>query len=156
MPTQSADWEQALREKRASQLIRKAVRQRASRRSGRSRVIAILMIAATAAVGLVLIFVLPGHLAGIILGLIVLACAAFGLIYLPDLNPAKAWGKANPASCTKCGQPGLRQKRMELSRQSISLIGGRGTSINTRTTTVTWSGIVILCTTECGFTSVQK
>jgi hypothetical protein len=145
--TQGAGWEQVLREKRANQLTQKAVRQRTSRRSGRSRVIAILVIAAATAFGLVLIFVLPSHVAGIILGIIVLACAAFGLIYLPDLNPAKPWGNANPANCPKCGQPNLRQKRMELTRHTTSLIGGRGTSINTRTTTVTWSGIATLCTT---------
>jgi hypothetical protein len=72
------------------------------------------------------------------------------------LNPAKPWGNANPANCPKCGQPNLRQKRMELTRHTTSLIGGRGTSINTRTTTVTWSGIGTLCTTECGYTSVQS
>jgi hypothetical protein len=150
------NWEQALREKRANQLIRKAVRQRASRRSGRSRVTAILVIAVIATLGLALIFVLPNHVAGIILGIIALVCAALGLITLPELNPANPWGEASPASCPRCGQHSLRQKRMELYRQTHSLGSGRGAAIYTRTTTVTWSGIVTLCTTDCGYTSVRK
>jgi hypothetical protein len=152
-----AGWEQALREKRAKQLIQKAVRQRASRRSGRSRITAILVITAAAALGLILIFALPSRVVTIAPGIVALACAAFSLIYIPDLNPARPWGRGNPANCPKCGQPSLRQKTMEVASRSHRFAGGGGaTSINIRTTTTKWTGIVILCTADCGFTSLQK
>jgi hypothetical protein len=134
---------------RARRLVRKAVRQRESRRSGRSRIIGILTVVALTAFGLVMIIaVYDGHrdesAGALIFGLIALAIAGPGVkLVLSDLNPARPWGKARPENCPQCHQPSLREKEMTRVEYHGSV-------------TTTWRGIVTLCRPDCEFTSIRK
>lgn len=151
MPTQTAGT--------ADTLIRQAVKERESRRSGRSRTVAVLVLLALFVLGLVLAFaVYPGHpgdtsaphqqQAGhplaLLLGVIAIAIAALAIApALHVLDPAKLWGTPRPGNCPRCHRPSLREKPM--------------THTETRgRVQTTWSGIVTLCTPGCGFATVRQ
>ncbi|TDU05963.1 hypothetical protein EDD99_4505 [Streptomyces sp. 846.5] len=155
MPTQTTGTTDAL--------IRQAVKERESRRSGRARTVAVLVLLALFVLGLVLAFaVYPGHSGdtysyqdmlhrqraghplALVLGVVAIVIAALAIApVLYALDPAKLWGTRRPENCPRCHRPNLREKPM--------------THTETRGRVQTTSyGVVTLCTAGCGFAAVRQ
>jgi hypothetical protein len=122
----------------ADTLIAQAVRRREEQKSGRSMGRQLPLVAGCSVAGLLLIDLgWRGHGtadAAYIVGVFVMAVAGLLLLRALDLSPATQWGEPVRPPCPACGEHGLREDRVAVPEAS---------------------GIVALCTPECGYAEVR-
>jgi hypothetical protein len=135
----AGDLEAAIPDADADDLVAEAVRQREEQRSGRSMRRQLPYFAGCVIAGLLLIAGgdLLGHavaVVALIVGVITIAVSGLLLLRALDLSPVTQWGEPVGEPCPACGGRGLREGRVAIPRAS---------------------GVVALCTAECGYADVR-
>jgi hypothetical protein len=121
-------------------VIDTAVAQRERLRSGRSRTDGVTMLLVPVGLGLYFALVVGWQMVGwVLVGLCVLLIIPMAV----KLDPAKPWGRPLDAVCPRCRQRNLRERRTK-----YSVTRGRITR--------TYTGIVTLCTADCGYRAVRQ
>lgn len=121
-------------------VIDTAVVQRERLRSGRSRTDGVTMLLVLAALGLYFALAVGWPVVGwVVVGL----CVLLIIPVVGKLDPAKPWGRPLDAVCPRCHQRNLQERRTK-----YSVTRGRITR--------TYTGIVTLCTADCGYRAVRR
>jgi hypothetical protein len=121
-------------------VIDSAVAQRERLRSGRSRTDGVTMLLVLAGLGLYLAMVAGWQMIG--WGLVGL-CVLLILPTAVKLSPSRPWGRPLDTVCPRCHQSNLQERRTK-----YSVTRGRITR--------TYTGMVTLCTADCGHSSVRR